>query len=87
MLWRASRAKSFLYTWKALRERLMRNPAPGTACHSEELDLGLRSDFVVETGPGTTEHHVKELRNIKVNADLDPALFDPHNYVIDGPGN
>jgi hypothetical protein len=64
-----------------------KSTTPGTACHSGELDLELRSDFVVETGPGTTEHHVKELRNIKVNADLDPALFDPHNYVIDGPGN
>ncbi|HTS35920.1 MAG TPA: hypothetical protein VMH04_09625 [Candidatus Solibacter sp.] len=64
-----------------------KSTTPGSACVSGEFDLELKSDFTIETGPGTTQHHVKELHNIKVNAGLDPALFDVHKYTIHSARN
>jgi len=42
----------------------------------------LKSDFTVEMSPETTEHHVKQLRDIKVNAELDLSMFDVSNYTV-----
>jgi hypothetical protein len=48
----------------------------GSACVSGGLNLELKSDFTLEMSPETTEHHVKQLRDIKVNAELDLSMFD-----------
>ncbi len=66
---------------------LLKSATPGRACVSGALNLELKSDVVVQTGAGATEHLVKELRNIKVNAELDQQLFDPGRYTIYGPKN
>lgn len=60
---------------------------PGKTCVSSTLGLELKSDVVVDIGSGKTERLVKQLRDIKVNAELDPKIFDPHQYTIYGPQN
>lgn len=72
--------------WMHSADGSLANPGnPGRSCVSAELGLELRSDVAFQSGPGRTKHLVSEFFNIKVNPELDPALFDVRRYTIEGP--
>jgi len=58
---------------------------PGKTCFSAALGLELRSDVIVETGVSKTEHHIRQLSNIRAGVEPDPKLFDLSSYTVYGP--
>ena len=69
-------------TVKATRQYSGFSPTPGKTCVSTELGLELRSDVTVQTAPGRTERHLRELYDVHVNVEPDRNLFDLQSYTI-----